>query len=324
MEKLEPEELISRFLSGEATTEEQLALHEWVSASPLNQTLFQEYIDLWNMKGKNSPAFSAPIALQAINKRIDLSEKKGGQSAYWLRIAASLLVVSLLGAIGYWFTKANPADEVKWNERSTLSGQKLSIQLADGSKVMLNSNSTLKWPTPFGDLREVYLAGEAFFEVTRDTLHPFVVRTANLDAKVLGTSFNVLESDQQVAVTVATGKVQVANSFFSQTLAPSEKLTFQIVNPTWKHETINLENELAWKNGILLLSNLRLDEAAEQIENWFGVKIDFKDAAVQNCRITAKFKNETLKHVLESMSDATGIRYTISNQKVTLLGEGCK
>ena len=324
MEKLEPEELIARFLSGEATTEEQLTLHEWVSASPLNQTLFQEYIDLLNMKGKNSPAFSATIALQEINKRIDLSEKKSGQSAYWLRIAASLIVASLLGVLGYWFVNTNSSTDIKWNERLTRSGQKLSIQLADGSKVTLNSNSTLKWPTTFGNHREVFLTGEAFFEVTKDSLHPFVVHTTTIDTKVLGTSFNVQESAEQVSVTVVTGKVQVANETFSELLTPRQKLIYQVANENWQRETTDLENELAWKKGILILYNERLDQAAVRIEKWFGVKINFEDVAVKNCRITGKFKNETLEHVLDAMSDATGIHYIISNQKVTLSGGGCK
>lgn len=132
-------------------------------------------------------------------------------NSYWLQLVkvAAVIVLLLTGGITLWHLSSSPATEVKLMVKSTDPTQRAKITLPDGSMVHLNVNSTLTYPEEFEDgLRRVSLEGEAFFEVQRDTDRPFLVSSAGLETKVLGTSFNVnAYKGKEEMVTVKSGKV---------------------------------------------------------------------------------------------------------------------
>src|SRR5690606_27701037 len=139
-----------------------------------------------------------------------------------LRIAAVLLLVLGLGITVETLipeeTTTRPAEIVSFEEFTTPPGVKSSITLGDGSKVLLNSGSSLKYVKGFGtDLREVFLVGEAFFEVSRDSIRPFIVRTGEISTTALGTSFNIeAYKDENLNISLLTGKVAVAVPYEKQ------------------------------------------------------------------------------------------------------------
>jgi len=320
-----PEHLIVRFLSNEATPAEQIALHEWVSQNAENQKVFNDFCAVWRHNFQSVPDFNPMAALHRMDARINEHSKKAVIPMYWARIAAGFILASLISWALYYSTQDFSANEdLAMIVRTTSAGQKRSIQLSDGTKVMLNTNSNLKWPEHFNnDTRDVFLEGEAFFEVAHDQNHPFIVHTSTLDTKVLGTSFNIRQSGNEIAITLATGKIEISGKNVAEVLSPSEKLTYYMGKENWTRENAELEKELGWKNGTIILDNERLEQAVIRLERWYNVRISVEAEAIKNCRITGKFTDETLERVLSAISDATGIQYVISKQNVKLLGKGC-
>jgi transmembrane sensor len=317
-------ELIVRYLSNEASAEEQTELFDWLHRSVDNQKLFNEYCELWSYSYKPDLPFNSEIALDKLNKKIDsIPDAISPKTKSW-RIAAAFFGIAIsasLSALIYlnpFIDKSPSAFIVKTNP----GGQKSKINLVDGSFIQLNANSTLRFPEKFDDnIREVYLEGEAFFTVQRDSLRPFIVYAGNSETKVLGTSFNIQANAQKVEVTVATGKVQVKAYKITESLVANEALT--IVGSQVIRHAAALENSLAWKDNILIFSDITLQEASLMLENWYGVYIIFENEEIKKCTLSGKFKNQPLTTVLQAIAAITDIEFEIANKQVKLKGRGC-
>lgn len=328
MEEKIPETLIVRYLSNEASSEEQMQLFEWTSLDAKHQKVFNEYCDLWGKSYKHPVKFDLQSGLQKLNNRLAVEEKidATSQQSIWLKVAASLLILFVAGFSVFLLGKySNYASALTWVEKSNPSGLKSTVLLSDGSVVRLNSSSTLRFPEKVkGMKREVYLNGEAFFEVKKDALRPFIIHTSGVQTRVLGTSFNIKSSAQAVEVAVATGKVKVTEGEESEILLPQEKVVYSLQDKKWSRAKTDLERELAWKNNILIIENKTIEEASSMLEEWYGVSFSFETDLIKNCRITGKYKNESLENVLRAIGYSTGIKFQLNNKEVTLSGEGCQ
>jgi transmembrane sensor len=328
MEEKIPETLIVRYLSNEATSEEQLQLFEWMSHDALHQKLFNEYCDLWGKSYKHPISFNTSEAMQRLQHRIAVEQAsvEAPTTTVWLKIAASLLILFVTALSVYFLGKYSESSTTPtYTARSTASGQKITLTLTDGSVVRLNANSTLRFPEEFkGMKREVYLQGEAFFEVQKDSLRPFIIHTGDVHTQVLGTSFNIKTSVSQIIVAVATGKVKVTSGARTEFLLPKDKITYWLQDNYWKREKTDLERELAWKSNTIIIENKTLREAADILEKWYGVHISFENNAIKNCRITGKYKNESLENVLKAISYSTETKFTLKQKEVMLYGKGCE
>jgi transmembrane sensor len=217
---------------------------------------------------------------------------------------------------------------------TTSRGQKLIITMNDGSRVYLNSSSMLSYPATFpSDEREVYLEGEAFFEVVKNENRPFLIHSGNITTTVLGTSFNVNGFDaNNISVSVATGKVQVniddasgdtTNPSNSAVLLPNQQAIYHKQNGL-TIASIDIESFIAWKNNTLRFEDMSLQEVAVVLERWYNVTIEFDDLGIKKCRINGQYKDQTLKSVLESIQYMYKINYAFSEgNKLRLYGKGC-
>ncbi|HOX83906.1 MAG TPA: FecR family protein [Chryseolinea sp.] len=329
MDELNPTHLIARYLSREATTEEQEQLLNWLAQNPSNKKVFENYFSLWEIKLPYKPEFDLAKGLQRLNSNIDQHEEEmiKPESSFHLRkIAASISVLLVTCIAIYFIGKYSEASSVKisLSERTTSEGEKTTITLSDGSIIQVNANSTFKFPQTFSrSKREVYLKGEAFFEVAKDSLRPFIVHTGNLATQVLGTSFNINTKGNQIAVSVATGKVSVSHENETQLLLPNEKITYSILRDQMIKSPANLEHDLAWISNTLIFEDMQLGEAAKMLEQNFKVKIIFENSVLKNCLITGKYKNTSLNKILDAISFSTGIQFKIIGKQVTLYGKGC-
>jgi transmembrane sensor len=327
MQEKIPTNLIVRYLSNEATEDEKKALLDWVAEDISHQKIFQEWSVSWD---NSSPPrqFDHSSALQKLNHHIDVyeEEQKKTRTLSWQKIAASLAIFLTAGIAIFVLGKYSESrsEELTYTEQHTTTGEQATIKLSDGSIVQLNSNASLKYPEIFkGFKREVYLTGEAFFEIEKDSLHPFIIHTGELSTHVLGTSFNVNATASNIIVSVATGKVRVIQGNNMQVLLPNEKVKYSRTNHTMIKEPADLDNELAWKNLTLKLEDVSLADAAKKIEQRYGVTVYFKNDNIRQCRITGKYKNESIENVLRAISYSTGIKYSITGQTITLYGNGC-
>jgi len=226
----------------------------------------------------------------------------------FLQVAASLLLALALGAVGYYagFRQHEPTvfTEVISNDQQVLRG----ILLPDGTQVTLNNNSRLTWPRQFsGEVREVSIEGEAFFEVHPDASKPFVITAGDARVKVLGTSFNVCArpGEKTVEVVVETGKVEVTAPRLAQEpgrsllLLPGEKgVLFQEARQLVKSVNDN-PNVTSWKTNELVFEQKKLGDVLKDLEKTYHTEIQLSDPALADLLLTAHFSQQPVEFILE-------------------------
>lgn len=269
----------------------------------------------------------------------------------WYKTAAAAVILLFFSLALWQFGRDShaPAPEIAvsdWVSESNISGQRSEVVLPDGSIVALNAESELRYDRlSFGrDHRDVFLTGEAFFEVRKNPESPFRVHSNDLITIALGTSFNVRAyADLPTRVQLATGRVSVSRDGGSG--SPGEAISSEaisseaITNEVASGEVVFLEpgqeailgqdEELhvqhiavsridAWRNGILLFDKTPFREAVRTLERWYGVEITVKGLTGGEPVLTGRFENEQLGKTLESMQFSLGFRYTIDRDRVTI------
>lgn len=323
-----PTGLIIRYLSNEATTEEAEKLLNWVSEDTSHQRIFTEWSEFWELQLPSPSPFNLAKGLKTINDRIDVHEvddKIHRRSLSWIRIAASvtLIVMASIAMI----VGIPVGDNVRTGPLTVLTtpaGKRMAITLHDGSRVTLNENSTLKYPAVFDKQREVMLTGEAFFEVKKDSLHPFLVRTAELTTQVLGTSFNVQTLPGKITVAVVSGKVNVSKAGESVVLSPEEKVTYSRSTSVMQKGSANLLDVLAWKNPSLKFQDTPLSDVVALLEKQYGITIQFEKESLKNCLMTGNFKNQPLEKVLSAISFSMDVHFRRVDDRFFVYGKGCE
>lgn len=246
----------------------------------------------------------------------------------WLRYAA---VVALL--IGFSFVIKLSMDEKSFDEqvvqtiiKENAPGQKSTITLPDGTTVKLNSESKLVYGSNFDEhKREVQLIGEAFFMVVKKPESPFIVRTGDIKATVLGTSFNVknYDEDAHIEVALATGSLQVeennpGNSDEKIVLAPSEMTNYVKSTRKWNKLKYDAEEIFAWKNNTIFFKQADMKEIELELERWFGVDIHILNQPGSPVKLSTKFTNQSLENILETLGFTLGFQYEFSKNKVNV------
>ena len=239
-----------------------------------------------------------------------------------LKVAAAIfLVIGLGGVVKYYSIESVSPEKTLtavYETKVTRKGEKLTVMLPDGTLVKLNAESSIKFPEAFVDKREVYLTGEAFFEVVRDTTKPFTVATRHLRTTALGTSFNINAYSEEEEVILLTGKVRINNSdsHQSEILLPGEKVAF--LDGTMK-KSINVSlDQVRWKDGVLIFQETPFAKGIECIERWYGVTFDIRNLKDREVFLTGYFDNQNLKNVLESLSYTARFEYQVEGKKVLI------
>lgn len=254
-------------------------------------------------------------------------DKSSGTKWRWLlRAAVIILPLVAVSLVVYFSQHTQPSvveTPVAHIEKRTQNGQKLQITFSDGTQVKLNADSKLTYNHPFApEQREVYLEGEAFFEVTPDPNRPFIVHTGNISTKVLGTSFNIrtYPDEESIEVAVVTGKVMVANNDtmtnHSVVLQPSEMATYDRRSLITKVASVDIERITAWNQDILVFDNARFDEVVDQLERWYGVEFRVLRQEPIKKGFDGSFQHKSLEHVLEGISYTSDFKYEIKGDIV--------
>jgi ferric-dicitrate binding protein FerR (iron transport regulator) len=255
----------------------------------------------------------------------DLDRKHIVNSIYSRAVAA--VIIMLIVAVGLFFFFDPSAGEepgrVAFVTKTTVKGTRTTFRLPDGTTVKLNADSEVRYPETFGDQREVFLSGEAFFEVVKDVNRPFLVHSKELTTRVLGTSFNIRAYQQEKSIKVALleGKVQVQSE--GQTTAPvnlhpDDMVIYEAQEKIFVLEKFEYLEEFGWKDGILYFSDKTLAEVFKALEHWYGVQIETEDESLLNDLYEGEFNNETLENILTSIGYASGFEFEIHNAKVKI------
>lgn len=333
MDTEELNRLIEKYLANTITEEERERLNNWYSAFndeqveiPVSEETTEEEV------------FSG--LYNKIEKKIQHrgEKRKRKVSPLFIKVAASISLLAILSYV--LFQHSAPIIDwlypVKYVEQRTPAGQWKVITLTDGTRITLNVNSWLRYPKVFNrSTREVYLEGEAFFEVAENKEKPFKIHTRNVVTTVLGTSFNVKapSAANQLSVTVLTGKVRVAKvdslnitqeKDGEQVLAillPHDELTYDVIADI-SRITNNVEQSsiAPWKEGILEFRSITLDELVQQLEGWYGADIRVVDSTMAQCKFTGSFKELSLTRVLDLLATSNGFTYEQRGATITIKG----
>jgi ferric-dicitrate binding protein FerR (iron transport regulator) len=246
----------------------------------------------------------------------------------FLSVAAALLLLIVFTPLAYLLLDRYTTDpqETPLQTRSTSRGQKLTLTLSDGTKIKLNSDSEIKYPERFSnDRREVFLKGEAFFDVQHSDHIPFKVHSAGVTVVVMGTSFNVSAYPENTDVKVAleNGKVRIKMSGSHEDkddifLKPNEMIEINKSSYNFDVHAFDPVEMTSWKDGYLFLGKTGFDETVVKLERWFGVQFEIDSTFKKNpdWRFIGKFQNKSLPYILETLSYPSRFKYKIEAQKV--------
>lgn len=328
--------LIEKYFNGTANREERLEVEKWAKSSPENQELFYDLLENWE---RQNPKMQVDIEgdFQKLMDHIEKSDQGSDRSHLpdkprllptFLKIAAAVTVI----LISYLVFKS----QLPFGRNTDLplthinpKGVKSKHILPDSSVVWLNAASKLSYRKDFGSgIRAVRLEGEAFFEVRKDTLRPFVVTASEVSVKVLGTSFNIraYQEESVVETVVLTGRV-AANAEKGNTpliLKPNDIASYSRQNQKMLKSQVDAQSFVLWKEGILRINDRTLREIANELERWYGVTVIISGNREAGCRITGTFDNKSLDETLRYMQALIAMDYKVNGKEVTITVDTCE
>lgn len=322
-----------KYFKGEATESEIDSIIEWINSSPQNMNYFAEQKALYT-------------ALESIEDNEDVNQQANSITTKKLnytplaKYIAAAVIATVCFLAGLWINNGNSNNDIQLVAESktfaplkhnlyTEKGVKGFITLPDSSRVWLNSDSRISYPDEFtGDKRVVSLSGEAYFEVTKDSLHPMVVLT-NKDfmVEVLGTTFNIrsYENDATAETTLYTGRIKMhykdrmSNRIRTTDLKPNDSFTY--TNSSYTHKrTIAPKPEIkkAWKEGSLVFDNTPMEDVLKRLERWHGTNFIVNNGNIYNRKLSATFTSESIIQIMEIIRMIMPISYSYDNNTVTI------
>lgn len=253
---------------------------------------------------------------QKIGVRIQKEKKSNPVFRY---VAAAVIVFAILSA-GFLSDRIFAPNYIV---QRTGKGEKRSVTLQDGSVVILNSASFLRYPDEFRYVRNVELQGEAFFKVSRNPQKPFIVTSGDLRTKVLGTSFNINSySKERASVSVNTGRVEVQYKDQERSkvvLKPNQQVIYD--DKKFTIQNSDSHDFSAWTNNTIVLKNKNLQEVARILENWYAVNISIEGEELKQLRVTGKYRDESLENVFKSIQILKNVKIDTLTSKQFIIRE---
>ncbi|NEW81727.1 MAG: DUF4974 domain-containing protein [Mariniphaga sp.] len=321
--------LMTGYLSGTLTESERLELKSHLELNHIDRKIFEDYQLLW--KESEQKTDSVPIDIESALKKTKyrLFTRKSNIFNILQRVAAVFILAGLFSATYiYYYTSVpkfvNSEQPSMMQEVSAIFGTRSKFQLPDGTTVYLNSGSKLIFPVQFtGEIRKVELVGEAFFEVTPNPSKPFIVKTNDLNIKVLGTSFNLqaYPESEEISTTLVHGKVilETESAGILKQLAELKPSDHAVFNAKDKAINISTEEDLdkfiGWKDGKLVFFDDPIENVADKLGNWYNVTVKINNTELNEYRFTATFTDEPIEQVLDLLSKSSPIRYQIKQAK---------
>jgi len=325
------QEILYRFISGENCPYDDLKLlYKWLEEKSNQQSIDALLSEEWE---KNTEKETA-VKFEDIQRKTDSFELKKNQPViHYFKIAvnsyqkiAAILLLPLLLFISYYIL-SQPENEIQYFQTMTVQGQKSQVILPDGTKVWLNAESMLEYPSAFGkNIREVRMTGEAFFEVTENKSVPFYAKAGNVEVKVTGTSFNLkaYSDENEVETSLMEGEIELkvpkinnTSSSNSLIMKPGDSYVYntktdKLLKSDFKADEIN-----GWKNNQLIFKDDNFKALAKKIERWYAVEMIYNEEELNDQRLTVEcFEGESLSRVLEIIEITISVNCKMDENKI--------
>lgn len=206
-----------------------------------------------------------------------------------------------------------------YNAVTVPRGGEYKLTLSDGTTVWLNSDSYLRYPVSFsGGTRQVELRGEAYFEVAKNSEKPFIVRMNEYNVRVTGTQFNVKNySNEDAATTLVEGRVQIERGREIRKILPGQEAT--LVDGKLEVKPVNVEDRIAWRNGVFSFAQCRLENIMEELARWYDVDVFYMNQQVKDYHFSAWFKrSSSIEEVIAILEKTKKISLDIKGRMLTV------
>lgn len=354
------DELLIKYLTGSADKEEREAARAWINEDPEHGEYFDELKNIYQLTGviRQPSGFDVKEGWNRVKARYyklrfedEMQKKRTYQRKIILGVTvssvAAMLVAFLIGWNGRFLFFGQKSQATAYNEIMVPLGAKSQVTLSDGTKVWLNAGSKLRYPLNFmARKREVYLEGEAYFDVTKNKHKQFVVKTSNIDIKVYGTKFNVKSypDENLIQTTLVEGSVAIETNMKNAKnktiyLKPNQTATFYKSVPAENaanktvtgnssggsnapQKSIEISRKIdplpvtSWKDPEWVIVGEDLGDLAVKLERRYNVKITFKDESLKKYKFSGTLEDETFEQVLKIMQLSAPILYTIDGNNV--------
>ncbi|AFD08427.1 FecR family protein [Solitalea canadensis] len=311
-----------------ANAEEQQRLDEWFDSLNTNEST-KPFVNEADKEMLKQHIFDN--VLTRINEREQENSSTNVRkiSWPWLRIAASVALISVIGWAAYKYVAKPDVKAIEYVAVTATNGKVMQVILPDSTSIWLQAGTTLKYPKRFSDTsREVYLEdGLAYFEVTHNESKPFIVHTPQIDTRVLGTSFVVKTYKQleDVQVELLTGRVRVSHDKnVIGELTPNKRLTYHKASAKAEIEEFNTAASAGFVNGDIVMQRAGFDELFTTLHNVYGVNVKYDTAQFKACKFNLRFNTRLkVEEVLEIVNGIHTIKYEIKGNEVTVSTKGC-
>ena len=306
------ENLIARYLNGDCPDVEHTALLDWINSDKKNEKEYLEIKDIWDVTSqKDSKSNEQLIFFYKIQL-----EKSNRARIILINRVVAIAAVFIVGLISYvLFPLKSVINPQQLSIYSVPMGSRSKLVLFDGTEVNLNSGSTLTYSNEYNSgTRRVTLTGEGFFKVKSDKKHPFIVKTTDFEVEATGTQFNICayENDSFSKATLAEGIVALRNFKSNQTfkIVPGERFKLNRSENTYDQCAVDIESELAWKEGEFIFKSIPFPELVKRLERWYDVKLLWSGKDLASYHYSGRFKNqETIWQVLDALKMTSPISY---------------
>lgn len=214
-------------------------------------------------------------------------------------------------------------ESVKYNTLSTPMGGQYQLSLPDGSRVWLNSGSSIRFPTAFiGKERIIELKGEAFFDIRKNSKMPFIVRTNNsMDIRVLGTQFNVMAYDDEKSIntTLVEGSVQILKESGTAFLEPGQAAILNKGTGKIKVAAADIEEAVAWKNGYFIFSNENIESIMRKVSRWYNVEVNYQGNLSNKDFVGTISRDKNISEILKMLELTGAIHFKVDGRRVTVM-----
>lgn len=340
--------VLARYLANECTEQEREIIERWEDKNNENHLAMQKIKRIWDVSTGEQQMQQEWMDIEqdwhTLQEKIGLLDdsrspihakgsyspdrpSKPGALQQFMKVAAIFVVMALASFFAYnnWYEAEPIAQESVLKEISTANGQRVNLTLSDGTGILVNSGSEIKFPDTFQpDKREVFLEGEAYFNVTENPEAPFIVHTKGMTTKVLGTSFSVraYSEDPNVSVVVEEGRVALSTEAGGSTdpviLAKHELGQFDLADGKISTRNVeDLELFLSWTEGFLKFKEQPMRKVARELERRYDIEVVFSNESISDMLLTANLKSRSMNNVLDVIAMSLDINYRIEkNDKV--------
>lgn len=331
MTSQEFDKILQRYLNDTCTAQEKRLVEEWFAAMGRSQEELELPEDAAIIKERLWSQLEEPV-----------EERAGRSRLYWRlgKVAAALLFLAVSAfLLARYFPSANHDN----NSLPVTAGmvyltnpgkEEKKIDLKDGSAIVLKPGGEVSFPETFGATREVYLSGEAFFQVARDVNRPFLVHANEVTTKVLGTSFIIkaYHGEKEVVVAVKTGKVSVYAHASQRKevqpaviLTPNQEIVYNRDENFMTRKLVDAPQIIA-KEQLLksMYTNAPVTQILEALEKSYGINIQYDEQVLSHCTLTSDLTEEGLYEQVAIICNALGAQYSIADMSIVIDAKGCQ